>query len=210
MWIFARREQVGKWASWQVGKFASGLGIGDWDGRSGDAAGVGVEGDSVDGTGQVLADWQARDSRVTLVTCNTGKPRYGSVINADRFAVLAQVFNAGLAAVDLEWSTHVLMLPSDIKYGPELLRRLLAHEVDVVAPLVWRADVFYDTFAFVRAGQNFTNFRRATEEHLGEALLAMDSVGCVVLMRSAVVRAGCRYSVEDVDVGLCRAARAQG
>ena len=42
MWIFARREQVGKWASWQVGKFASGLGIGDWDGRSGDAAGVGV------------------------------------------------------------------------------------------------------------------------------------------------------------------------
>jgi len=76
---------------------------------------VGVEGDSVDGTGQVLADWQARDSRVTLVTCNTGKPRYGSVINADRFAVLAQVFNAGLAAVDLEWSTHVLMLPSDIQ-----------------------------------------------------------------------------------------------
>jgi len=114
--------------------------------------------------------------------------------------------------VDLTWSTHVLMLPSDIVYGPELLQQLLAHDIDMVAPLVWRDDVFYDTFAFARDGRHFTNFRRAeTLEQIGGALLlAMDSVGCVVLMRSQVVRAGCRYSAEDVDVGLCRAARAQG
>jgi len=61
--------------------------------------------------------------------------------------------------VDLTWSTHVLMLPSDIVYGPELLQQLLAHDIDMVAPLVWRADVFYDTFAFVRAGQGISVVR---------------------------------------------------
>jgi len=170
-----------------------------------------IEGDSVDDTWRLLTAWQAADNRVTLVKCTTGQPHYGSIIHPGRFAVLAQVFNTGLDAVDLEWSTHVLMLPSDIAYAPDLLQRLLAHDVDMVAPLIWLGDIFYDTWGFVHAGRHFTNFRRAEADWRGEhTLLPMDSVGGVLLMRSEVLRAGCRYSPEDVDRGLCRAARGLG
>lgn len=170
-----------------------------------------VEGDSADNTAARCWEWAAQDGRVTVVTCNTGKPRYASIVNADRFALLAQVFNAGLDAVDLDWSTHVLMLPCDIRYGPDLLARLLAHAVDVVSPFVWQGDIFYDTWAFGRGGHQFSNFTRAhAAQHLGTELFKMDTVGGTCLLRAAVLRAGCRYTPSAVDRGLCEQARAHG
>ncbi len=79
-----------------------------------------------------------------LVTCNTGKPRYGSVVDAERFKTLATVFNAGLDRVDVDWSDYVLFLPSDIQYEPDLLTRLLAHNKSIIAPFVYLNDRFYD------------------------------------------------------------------
>jgi len=167
-----------------------------------------AEGDSVDGTPTKLYEWRAADERVTVTHCNTGAQRYGSVVNEERFQVLAQVFNAALAKVDVKDCTHVLFLPDDIDYDADLLERLLAHNVDLVAPLVWGdwfgTPYFYDTWAFRRQGGNFYNFSQAwARQNLGDALIDMESVGGTVLMRSTLIAAGCRYRAHDVDRGLC-------
>jgi glycosyltransferase involved in cell wall biosynthesis len=163
-----------------------------------------VEGDSIDGTWRIIEAWAAQDDRVTVVKCDTGRQRYGSVVHPERFITLAQVFNAGLDAVDTEWSDFVLFLPFDIVYQPDLLQRLVAHDVDMVSPFVWQGAIFYDIWAFRRAGSYFVNFDRGhAERHMGTELMDMDSIGGTMLMRAEIVARGCRYTAENVDRGLC-------
>lgn len=170
-----------------------------------------VEGDSTDGTPQALREWADKEKRLRVVTCDTGAPHYGSVIDSDRFRVLATVFNAGLDAVDLRWSSHVLFVPADVHYEPDVLDRLMAHDLDLVAPFFWGPGGawFYDTWGFSRDGAQFSNFpRTALPDYEGP--VKMDTVGGVILMRADVLRAGVRYSIWDVDRGLCAAAQAHG
>jgi hypothetical protein len=192
-----------------------------------------VEGDSRDETRALLCEWAAEDSRVCVLACDTGAPLYGSVVSEARFAQLAHVFNTGLAAVDRQWSEYVMMLPSDIVYGPELLGNLLAHDVDVVAPLVFMNGRFYDVWAFSRDGRPLPSFTCSetgkifdTEDTEGAegteiflegtapsrkgTLVEMETVGGTLLMKAALLQAGVRYRAEDVDRGLCVLARALG
>lgn len=170
-----------------------------------------VEGDSVDDTAERLLTWHLQDERVTLVQCDTGKPRYGSVVHPERFEVLATVFNAGLDAVDLVWSDFVLFLPSDILFAPDLVRRLVSHEADLVSPLTFTQGRHYDTWAAWRNGQPLGWFLETeTERLLGTELVAMTRIGGTMLMRADVLRTGCRYTLEAVDHGLCEMATVKG
>lgn len=170
-----------------------------------------IEGDSTDETLALLAQWAGEDPRVTLASKPTGSPYYGSVVNADRFRTLATVFNWGLDLVDMDWTDFVLFLPCDIYYHPDLLRRLLAHQLPVVAPFVFQDDRFYDVWAFSRNGKDFRHFRRHdTAQFYGTDPIQLDTIGGVMLIDRAVLRAGCRYSTVNVDRGLCEAARAAG
>lgn len=168
-----------------------------------------VEGDSKDATYHHLRHWAEQDERATLTKCDTGKPRYGSIVNAERFQVLAQVFNAGLDAVDYEWSDYVLFLPSDIRYEPDLLKRLIEADKDIMAPFVWiymgdGRTQFYDLWGFGRNGKNFAPFtQQAAKEIYGNEPIQMDMVGGTVLIKAAVLKLGCRYTEQDVDRGLC-------
>ena len=173
---------------------------------------IAVEGDSQDDTRQILSTWYAYDRRVSLLTCNTGKPHYGNVVHPERFAVLAQVFNTALDAVDLDWSDYVVFTPSDVCFGRDILARLMAHDKDMIAPFFWGADgLFHDTWGFTHGGQEFGKFGRDHVSSLyGDAPIEMDTVGGMVLMRADVLRAGCRYTASEVDRGLCKAAKAQG
>lgn len=162
-----------------------------------------VEGDSVDETWARCCEWQDQDRRVTLVKCDTGGPHYGSVVHAERFAILAQVFNAGLDAVDTEWSDYVLFVPVDIGFEPDLLQRLIAHGVDMVSPITWQGDIFYDIWALSVGGRFYGNFSRRELPQLFPAnLVRATTIGGTLLMRSAVVASGVRYSMADVDRGL--------
>ena len=169
------------------------------------------EGDSVDDTRARLYAWAEQDARLRVTVCDTGAPRYGSVVNAARFRNLARVFNAALDAVDLAWSDAVLFAPFDIDYAPSLLRRLAGHGVDMVSPLTWMGNIFYDTWALTQNGVNWCNFTRAwADEHLGDRLIEMTTVGGTVLIDAAILRAGCRYTEAEVDQGLSKCARAHG
>ncbi len=170
------------------------------------------EGDSVDDTWDALQLWGEKDERVALVQTHTGAPHYPSIVDAGRFAVLATVFNAALGLVDLTWSDYVLFVPFDMQWQPDLAQRLAAHRVDMVSPLTWRDGLFYDTWAMTTLdGQTWDNFDRAwAEAHLGHGLIEMATIGGTVLIDAAVLRAGCRYTPDEVDRGLSHCARRHG
>ena len=171
-----------------------------------------VEGDSTDNTRAALLAWASYEWRLDVAGCDTGQPRYGSIIDAARFRVLAQVFNAGLDAVDLAWSSHVLFLPCDVEFEQDLLGRLLARGLDLVAPFFWMpgGKHFYDTWGFIRDGQHFGNFHHTYLPDYGTKPIPMDTVGGAILMRADILRDGARYTPEEVDHGLCKAAKALG
>ncbi len=172
---------------------------------------IAVEGDSNDDTWDQLQAWAAQDERVTLGKCDLGKPHYGSIVHPERFQVLATVFNAALNLVDLEWSDYVLFLPGDIEYQPELLGQLVSEQLDVLAPFSYQSGYFYDIWGFTRDKRMFEKFTELDAFlHYGDRPIAMDTVGGTVLLSKAVLAAGCRYTVEEVDRGLCRQARLLG
>ncbi len=172
---------------------------------------VAVEGDSSDDTWDQLQAWAAQDERVTLGKCDLGKPHYGSIVHPERFQVLATVFNAALNLVDLEWSDYVLFLPGDIEYQPELLAQLVVEGLDVLAPFSYQSGYFYDIWGFTADGRMFGKFTELDAFlHYGDRPIVMDTVGGTVLLSRAVLAAGCRYTAEEVDRGLCRQARLLG
>ena len=174
-----------------------------------------VEGDSVDHTYSVLYGWALEDRRVTMVKCTTNAPKWPSIVSKERFAHLSVVFNAGLDAVDTKWSDYVLFLPSDVLYGPDLLKRLLSHEKDVIAPMFWTGPEnsrrFYDIWGFRRDGEAFGPYPPAWYlAHVPQEPLEMDTVGGTNLMNINVIKTGCRYTAEEADHGLCKMAQAEG
>jgi hypothetical protein len=172
---------------------------------------IAVEGDSADNTYYQLAAWRDADPRVTLLKCDCHQPRFGSIVDPARFRVLATVFNKALDAVDLDWTDYVLFLPCDIRYTPDLLSTLVACQKDVVAPFSWQEEHFYDVWGFTVDGRSI-GWCSELEAFLrfGHEPVAFDTVGGTVLLSNAVVSAGCRYTVDAVDRGLCAMAKAAG
>lgn len=170
-----------------------------------------LENDSTDSTYGLLKSWAGLDRRITLEKRDTHGTLYGSIINADRFRIMGTVFNWALELVDFVWSDYVLFLPCDIRFGPDLLARLLAHRANICSPFVYQWGVFYDIWAFSRNGHDFMPFAEGmTTQLFGDELIEMETIGGVTLIDCDVLRAGVRYSTINVDRGLCEAARAKG
>lgn len=182
------------------------------------------EGDSTDQTLPMLQDWARADMRIEIVVKNTGRPHYPSIVHPERFEILAGAFNAALeAAIWSDWADYILFIPSDVVYRPDTLTRLLSHQRDVISPMFWIGDHegdpvqnanglrFYDIWGFVRNGQPFPPAGPAWfAAHLPQEPVEMETTGGMMLYRADVARAGARYTIEEVDRGFCRAARALG
>ncbi len=170
-----------------------------------------LEGDSRDGSHEFLASWAAEDPRVTV-----GREHVGDATEReDRAARWARAANACLDLVPPDGDhTHVLWLEADLCFPPELVRRLLAREVDIVAPMIWLGGQFYDTWGFRDLeGRRWTNTPPYHPAYRPMSLVEMGSVGSCVLFRRAVLDAGIRMrgTYEDgLLVGMCRDARAAG
>lgn len=180
---------------------------------------IAIEGDSTDDTLSQLLAWQDLDERVTVCKCDVNRPKFGSVVHPERFKILAQVFNTGLdEAVAQSWADYVLFTPSDVHWGADVLKRLLSHQKDIIAPMFWtQADRqnnyrFYDIWGFKRKdGEDFPPFVCAWyQTHLPQEPLEMDTVGGMALIKIEVLQAGCRYTPDHVDHGLCKAAQESG
>lgn len=184
-----------------------------------------VEGDSTDQTLPMLQAWAKQDNRVEIVKCDTGKPHYGSVVHPERFEILARVFNAGLeAAIYNGWADYILFIPSDVIYQPDTLARLLSHQRDVISPMFWIGDHegdpvknanglrFYDLWGFrYNGGQAFPPMGPAWyAAHFSQEPIEMEMTGGMMLYRAEIARKGARYTVEEVDHGICKQARELG
>lgn len=172
-----------------------------------------VEGDSQDNTYGVLSEWAKDRSHVTLVKHNTGRPKYPSAVMPARFAHLADVFNTCLDAVDYDWSDYVMFSPADVIWGPDILRRLLATGKAYVAPMYWMngENRFYDIWGYNHPHIEFGPFGREWYERMLKGRLTeMTTVGGLVLIKSDILKAGCRYAPGNVDHGLCQQVQAKG
>ena len=170
-----------------------------------------VEGDSSDESQSFLEKWQAEDSRVLTAQLHVGRAREIE----DRAGRWARVGNACFdLAVRSGDYTHVLWIESDLCFPPELLRRLLAQEVDIVAPMIYLGGLFYDTWGFRDlTGTRWTNEAPYHQRYRGMDLIEMGSVGSCVLFRRAVLDAGIRFKgtyEHGLLVGMCEDARAAG
>lgn len=170
-----------------------------------------IEGDSRDATHAFLQRWASEDTRITIEQEHAGD----STQVQDRAARWARVANACLDLVPRSGAhTHVLWLEADLCFPSELLGRLLAHDVDVVAPIIFLGGLFYDTWGFRDlAGVSWQNSPPFHPNYRPMSLMEMGSVGSCVLFRRAVLDTGVRMKGRYEDgllVGMCRDARALG
>jgi hypothetical protein len=170
-----------------------------------------LEGDSTDGTFDFLKQWEATDPRIKV-----GRECVGEALDKDnRAARLAQAANACINLIPNGSShTHVLWLEADLCFPPELVTRLLAKDVDIIAPIIYLGGYFYDTWGFrdlkgkkwkspASSNRNFKPFR----------LIEMSSVGSCVMFRRAIWDSGIRFRGTYDDgllVGVCQDARRKG
>lgn len=174
-----------------------------------------VEGDSKDDTrGRLITAADARGIALIIITHHTGKKRYGSTEEPARLEALTGVMIEGMASVDPTIDDVVLYVESDIVWSPWEVWALLqmAHRrqegFDIIAPMIWAGDLFYDVFLYRKSGSRFAPFAPYHSD-LTPGLCEVDSAGSCLAFRSELAR--------DVKVngkmGLlswCESARNQG
>lgn len=164
------------------------------------------ENDSADDTLERLRAWPG----IRLLSFRTGVPRFPRTATAARSAHLAMVRNRVVEeALRLPWR-WALMQDLQKWSPPDLPARLMALDLDVVAPAVRRVGgFFYDTWCF--RDLDGTVLQRVLP---GSGVREVSAVGGVYLVRREVFAAGCRLAgggAETCDsVPFCRAARERG
>ncbi len=185
----------------------------EWDGE---VEVVLVEGDSEDGTREYLQGWAEEDEyhgrvRATLIRHDVGVPKFGSVVDAERFRILSGVINKGLDMSAPLWADWVLVLPDDISFEPDLAMRLKGWGKPAISPFVWQGKVFYDVWAFHFKEEGIAWPTRSGLEGRGwYEPIEMESVGGVCLIEAGYVWRGLRYPAEDLDIGMSRLMREMG
>ena len=164
-----------------------------------------VEGDSKDNTLAQLdsiANASANKERFRVVKHDTGRPKYGSVVNLDRFLALGETANAALERIVRDsWADGVLVIDSDLLYPPNIIERLLSTKKDIVAPKIMAGKAFYDIWGFRRLdGNHFSSNRNDITE---SKPFEIYSAGGVVMFPLEAIKQGARYTDEAI-VSLCR------
>lgn len=167
------------------------------------------EGDHSDDTRRVLQA-AALVYEADLVTVNHGGPDHGSVVNAERFANLARVWNAIWQRIPQD-ADAVLFVESDLTWSPATMLALLddLEHVPAVAPMVllkregYPADFWYDTWAFRRNSRNFRHEPPYFDTAPVWSLVMLDSAGSCMAIRGDLARQ-LTWPAADVIVGVSR------
>lgn len=176
---------------------------------------VAVEGDSTDNTrGQLVLDCQRHNLNLSLVTCSHGQRVFGSTEEPDRLAALSQVGNAILSGVN-ESDDILIYVESDLLWSGRVMIELISRAMDgcdVVAPLIFAGEHFYDTFVFRGLdGERFAPFLPYHKYlSLSESLpVEVESAGSCLVMKAEVARK-CRMNDGRALLGFCRDVREKG
>lgn len=167
---------------------------------------------AVEGDSQIPAlDYlkERAPTNVRVLKYDTGKPRFGSVVDKVRFRALADTANAGVEAIlEDDWADLVAFIDSDIIYPSYIFDRLLAHGKDITAPLVMAGGAFYDIWGFrTLNNKGFPPDPRWLYEHA--APIQIGSAGAFVVFPMEGFRQGARFGDEAI-VSLCKDMRELG
>jgi hypothetical protein len=174
---------------------------------------IAVHGDSVDNTKEELTLGKTFFKlNMDLVEANHGGPTFGSIESEARFKALSFIANVGLDQIDLT-DDIVFYVESDLIWTSETVINLaekIKQGVDVVAPLIFAGENFYDVFCYRKNGARFAPFYPYHSElsHNGH-LTEVDSVGSAFVMK-AIVGRQCRILNDNVLLGFFENARSKG
>lgn len=175
-----------------------------------------VEGDSTDGTKEYLAV-KSKDlpsnTRLNVITYDLGGQKFGSIANPTRWAKLEACWNRAIESV--QPSDYVVCVESDLIWGWGALRECLNHlkEYDVVFPMLYGQDHFYDTNGFrLPDGRKFNGQHPIIPDWTGERFVRLSTGGGMIAtayehIRHAKWRDECRlhfpadtHLVADTDL----------
>ena len=171
-----------------------------------------VEGDSVDHTAEHLAI-AAINIQIPfqLIRRNHGGPVYGSTEQPERMRALSYVGNGFFEAVQIS-DDYVVYVESDLIWEPDVILRLIQQispgVIDVVSPLVFAGEAFYDIWAFRKNGVRFEPFTPYHSELNLDGLTEVDSTGSCMVMHTAVARE--TRMTDNAFVSFGEQARAKG
>lgn len=131
----------------------------------------------------------ARGMGLEIVEYNHGGPHFGSVESAQRMQQLSGVGNAMLDSVAPD-DDLVFYVESDLIWEPSIPIALAGYlnlwsGPQVVAPLVFAGEYFYDVWGFRLNGSKFAPFFPYHSD-LGPGLTFVDSVGSCMVMHASV------------------------
>jgi len=128
-----------------------------------------TEGNSTDDTLKILRAWARSDKRIKVIHHELGDHPFESIPDPSRLRALSELLRVTIRRALNDQCKQILWLESDLIWRPDLLRRLMQWELDVIAPWVWvdvgghgesdysalaargeKTRVFYDTWAFHR------------------------------------------------------------
>lgn len=190
-----------------------------------------IEGDSSDNgaTVKYLREECAHNNLAHNIThLNHGRPHYGSVEHPDRMSSLSKVNTAMLDSIAVN-DDVVVYVESDLVWDAATIGQLISlllsqTKFQVVAPMVFAGDLFYDVWGHRGLdGERFSPFppyhsslaRRDSARYFtsdpnhSDDLLEVSSAGSCLIMRGDVART-VRITDNGALVGWCKSARDLG
>lgn len=174
---------------------------------------IAVEGDSTDQTRDALAHLALHHNvNMDLVIREHGQRWFDSTEEPERLKALSWLGNGGLEAVQ-PTDDEVLYVESDLIWDAGTIARLLGvlrPGVDIVSPLIFAGNHFYDVFCFRSLeGKRFSPFGPFSDTFAQGNFVEVGSVGSCLIMKGEVAR-NTRIPGSEVLIGFCRVAREQG
>lgn len=181
---------------------------------------IAVEGDSTDNTRSELHALGESGAPISVLTCNHGGRVFGSTEEEDRLTALSQVGNTILSGVDEE-DDYLIYVESDLIWETRtivsLIDTLMTRELDVIAPMIFAGENFYDIFVYrgldgERFGPCFPYHKSLFEsllENLSPIPVEVESAGSCLVMRAEIARQ-CRIRDDRALLGFCKDVREKG
>lgn len=153
---------------------------------------IAAEGDSSDATrDEIVAVARRYNIVLDLRPAAHGGPHYSSTEQPERMRALSGVGNVILDGVR-EDDDVLIYVESDLLWQPEtmlgLIDQLMSSDFDVLAPLVFAGDLFYDVWAFRIGGDRFSPFPPFHQRLARTGITSVDSAGSCLVMRSYIAR----------------------
>lgn len=156
-----------------------------------------IEGDSVDDTYAQLK--KITGFKTIVEKMDQGTVKIGSFAEPSRLKALAQLWNRALDIAVTEKAYFTFLLDSDITVPPPVINKLVSHNKDVIAPMLYfeNSVFFRDSWAYHKDGENFLNRYPYHKAYMNNKVFEVDGVGCP-LMKYEVLARGARCGDEEV------------